>query len=130
MELVTGLDEATLRDALRRLNRAANGKRDDRSLYSIPPNPHRDADLILVGLIDEVLVLRQQQQAAPVVAAAQRAIVAASRERARLLAAPEASLTSDEWLAAWWEANDRIFAAVAALAYLLDPAADVDGEQS
>lgn len=132
MDLATGLDEATLHDALTRLNRAANGDRETPlpfSLYSIPPDPRRDADLILAGLIDEVLMLRRQQQAAPAVAAAQWAIVEASRERARLLAAPEAGLISDDWMAAWWEASDRIYAAVAALAYLLAPAAVVDEEQ-
>lgn len=87
-----------------------------------------DDDVVLYDVLDDIIVLLRHSDALAarlaVVEAAQRAIVEASRERARLLAAPEADLISDDWFAAWWEASDRIYAAVAALAYLLAPAAE------
>lgn len=137
--LLTADDLAAIRErratAICALYRLAQGQ----GRRSMPTRENDDDDdVVLYDVLDDIIVLLRHSDALaarlavveaerdrrPVVEAAQRAIVEASRERARLLAAPEAGLISDDWFAAWWEASDRIYAAVAALAYLLDPAAE------
>ena len=51
-------DEATLRDAVKRLVDNAFNNPGARSFASIPADPHRDADLIVADAIEELIALR------------------------------------------------------------------------